>query len=190
MYLGALQALSQSNNPERLPHVAHSMRELLEKLPLYYEGAPTRAWGTVASDHLGNIAQGLQEAQNGSKSYDSATDKWDGVIDSPLAKFLRTIVKALSAQTAKLTKKDVNRQFLRKLDPLGQPLPTDREEQLLQNWKEYDKFFQDVAHHRLYPDETEFGRIMSLCTQLLLDQLRTRTFVTFDALDKIIAEAE
>ena len=41
MYLGALTAFS-SNNPDRLAQAAHSLRELIEKLPMYI-GIPFRS---------------------------------------------------------------------------------------------------------------------------------------------------
>jgi hypothetical protein len=37
MYLGALKAFEQSANPEMYVHAAHSMRELMEKMPQYLD---------------------------------------------------------------------------------------------------------------------------------------------------------
>src|SRR4051794_24588394 len=53
MYLGALTTIS-SNNPDRLAQAAHSLRELIEKLPMYI-GMPFR------SANLGEKVQNLTQ---------------------------------------------------------------------------------------------------------------------------------
>jgi hypothetical protein len=35
MYIGALIVLANPDNPDRLPQAAHSLRELMEKIPKY-----------------------------------------------------------------------------------------------------------------------------------------------------------
>ena len=81
-YLGALTAIS-SNNPDRLAQTAHSLRELIEKLPMYI-GMPFR------SANLGEKVQNLaQQWKKVVKHYESSDrPKWSGDIDSRLRKFL------------------------------------------------------------------------------------------------------
>lgn len=49
MYLGALQVIVDKSNPDRLPQSAQSLRELMEKLPIYLN-VPTTA-------HPGELGQ-------------------------------------------------------------------------------------------------------------------------------------
>lgn len=190
MYIGALQVLTQTNNPQRLQHAAHSVREILDKLPYYYDGAPARTWGTEASRHLSSIGQYIGRAKDQSSCYNPADSTWIGQIDEVLIFSLQEIDKTLAAQATKLTKAEANRQLFRSLDPLEQPLPPDKEEELLRDWGKSNQFFQNVAHHNIYSSDEEFRMQFDTFTRLLLSQLRPTTSETIDAIDKIIAEAE
>ena len=94
MYLGALEAV-RSENPERLSHAAHSMRELLEKLARQHEGEPIQLRKTLASDYIRSIARDLDTARQQSRCYDALERLWQGEIDAPVAGLLRVVVEAV-----------------------------------------------------------------------------------------------
>jgi hypothetical protein len=96
MYVGALYAMGQPSNPERLSQAGQSIRELLEKLSRQHDGPAIQLERTWASDHLGNIASDLQNACDSSRCYDRAERAWRGEIDTPLQRLLLRVEEAIS----------------------------------------------------------------------------------------------
>lgn len=190
MYIGALQAMKQTNNPERLVHAAHSMRELLEKLPYFYDGAPVRVEGKVSSNYLKSITGHIRTTQKKSQCYDSSNGLWSGEMDESLIGFLKEVEKIVVEQELILTRTQRTKKLLHSLDPMRHTLPGDRLSSLAKTWLEYDGFFQRVSHHDTYPSDEEFSERIAHCTKFLLSQMQPATFDTMDALDKLIEEAE
>lgn len=89
-YHGALHALADTGNPERLSHAAHSLREMLEKLPKW-TGVP------VADVSVG-VFKGLRHAikdgiERAKKHYNNG---WNGEITSTLRKALGHVEKYIA----------------------------------------------------------------------------------------------
>src|SRR5687768_1740148 len=64
IYLGAVRALLDATNPERVPQAAHSIRELLEKLPRWID-APVSA-GPSLKERTNRLSQDVERAQGSS----------------------------------------------------------------------------------------------------------------------------
>ena len=86
MYLGALAALDRGD-PESLAQSAHSMRELLEKLPTYVEGIPQERRSPSLTEAARNLATSFNQAKDTSGCW--TDDDWRGEIDASLRKLLR-----------------------------------------------------------------------------------------------------
>jgi hypothetical protein len=190
MYIGALHAVAEVSNPERHSQAAQSIRELLDKLSRQHDGSVIQLERTWASDYLGQIASDLEKAWENSQCYDRTERAWAGEIDSSLRRLLMRVEEAVHKHRSNPRNREVQRRFLRGLEPPAQPLPSDEEEQLLEQWKRFDKFFQDVAHHNRFPDAQEFEQRLGECTTFLLARLRLTTSATLTLLDELIAEAE
>lgn len=191
VYIGALYALRNQENPERHVQAAHSMRELFEKLPIQFEGAPVRAPGAKASDHLAVIATELGKAKRHSGSYHEADDRWNGTIDEPLSRALRRIADRIDKHAeASLSRRELARTFLRAQDPLRQPLPNPSEESALDGWQKFNSYFQAVSHHNRQPNEEEFAGHMHDCALYLLGRVTGSSAQTLKVLDDIIGEGE
>ena len=79
MYLGALAALDRGD-PESLAQSAHSMRELLEKLPTYVEGIPQERRSPSLTEAARNLATSFNQAKDTSGCW--TDDDWRGEIDA------------------------------------------------------------------------------------------------------------
>jgi hypothetical protein len=190
MYLGALHALGYRDNPERFSQAAQSMRELFDKLARQHEGEAIQLPKTWASDHMKAIGASLDSARKDSKCYEPAGDSWRGEIDPPVEDLLRSISKAVEKHRSNPGNAEVERRFLRGLEPAADPLPPDREGELLGQWRKYSKYFQDVAHHVQYPSASEFEQQMKDCTSFLLARLKLTAYTTLQLLDELISEEE
>ncbi len=57
-------------------------------------------------------------------------------------------------------------------------------------WTVMRDFFMSVAHHRHLSTKEEFVQWLNALEGFLLDKLVPRTFQNFDAIDRLIEEAE
>jgi hypothetical protein len=190
MYVGAISVVGQTSNPERFAHAAQSMRELLEKLPLFYDGSPQQAPGAKASDHLLTILAEYDEAQKRSDRYDKDAGLWGGEIDAVLQRLFVQIDEIAVIRRRGLTRRDIARRFARDLDPRGAALPAPREDALAKEWIDHNGFFNAVAHHGKYPTDREFEARLHACTRLLIEYLAPDVLGTIALLDQIIEETE
>ena len=85
MYLGALSVLKNMLNPERIAQAAHSLRELLEKLPRILD-MPIQAKPPSMMDKIRPLEQTWSKAKTESSCL--KTNPHSDVIDKPLRKFL------------------------------------------------------------------------------------------------------
>jgi hypothetical protein len=193
MYLGALVVCSQMDNPERLSQAAQSMRELLEKLPRQLDDAPVQVPGTKASDRLHSLSSELTKTRTSSNCYDRASKGWKlgEKLDIILARLLERLEETIHQHTTNPKNRDVNRHFIKKLEPATDPLGSDREDELLKEWRRLDSYFQGVAHHYLETTPAVFEEYISTCTSFLLERVRlVTTFTNFQQIDAAIEEVE
>lgn len=181
MYMGALIARDYIVNPERLVQSAHSLRELMEKLPEYLNLPIQR--NPSNSDKL---------IQNLMICWESAKDHLGGgTITEPLRKFQLAINEFFTDhQKQRPKRKEEIAQVIRSLEPLPSKLPNEIEILHVANWYECWQFFQQVSHHRSKYTEIEFDDLVDQLERILLDLLQPRTFDDHARLDQIIAEGE
>src|SRR6266571_2623592 len=184
-YLGALTAIS-SNNPDRLAQAAHSLRELIEKLPMYI-GMPFR------SANLGEKVQNLAEQWKKVVKHYQGSDgpQWSGDIDSHLRKFLTKLDEFFTWHAAnRQTRSQQKLNVLRRLDRLGLAFPGPIQEAWVEQWKDLHAYFESVAHHRDLHRLEDFEWRVSVLEEFLLSWLRPRTFDNHTTIDELIKEGE
>jgi hypothetical protein len=189
MFMGAVVVLRQTENMDRMAQSAQSMRELLEKLPQSYDGAPVRVPGAKASDHLQRIRVEYKRVK-GSLCYDADGRTWAGTIDTLLERFLISIDEIIVPVQGQINRREATRLFSRDVDPSPVPLSEAQENAFLGRWMECDDFFQAVAHHGRYPDFREFQENLDACTVMLLEKLAPSVAEDFRRLEQLIDEAE
>lgn len=188
MYIGALTALQNDSNPERLSQVAHSLRELMEKMPAYMN-LPVK----VKSETLGMKVRefSCEWKKVRTKSEHHRNPEWSEQVDGPLRKFLKKTEEFfLWFEQHRPKRKDQVALTLRALDPMGRPLPLPLEKLRVDEWEKIRDYFVGVAHHQIGAIHGEFISRLDALEVFLLDRLRPRTFADHDTIDSIIREGE
>jgi len=188
MYVGALAALQNDSNPERFSQAAHSLRELMEKMPAYLN-LPVK----VKSESLGmkvrEFSREWKKAYN--KSECRGNPEWSGEVDDTLTKFLKKAGEFfLWFEQHQPKRKDQIAHTLRTLDPMGRPLPLPLEKLRVDEWEKIRDYFLGVAHHQISIVHGEFISWLDALERFLLDRFRPRTFADHDLIDSIIREGE
>jgi len=187
MYRGGLAVLEDASNPDRFAQCAHSMRELMEKLPELLD-VPTKA----QKESLKGKVREVADAYNGTlkrTSCFSATAGWDGSIDGHLRKLLARLGSFLEwFATHHPRRRDELHGVLVRLDGSGRQLPKPLASLNVDAWDKKRDYFQSVAHHRHTADEHEFRQWMDALERFLLDRLEPRTFDDFAEIDALLAE--
>jgi hypothetical protein len=188
MYLGALYALKDSVNPERLALAAHCVRELMEKVPEIV-AVSTPAHSERLGDKVAQLEQAYQRLVSNSKL---KPPKWDGEMDGSVRHFLEEARAFFEWKKDHMPRrKQEIANTMRALDGPGRAIPSDLEKLAVEEWQDVQEYFKDASHHR-GPDPTpeEFdGRLVKL-ERILLRKLNPPTFADFDALDAIIEAGE
>lgn len=200
IYVGALAALSYADNPERLPQAAHSLRELMEKLPeridleqrgisLDSKTAPSLRGTAGLNDKVQQLK--IDWDKKGVKSNCRQDGAWQGEIDA----VLRGQLKKLEAffvwvGVARPTRTKLVTGALRRLDRSRRPVPEKIEKLQVAVWNEVFDYFQSAAHHGEGLDATEFDQYVAELERFLLDRLRPRTFEDFEDIAALVAEGE
>jgi hypothetical protein len=190
MYAGACHVLV-SGNPDHLALAAHSIRELIEKLPDHVD-VPAAA----ASDELkqpkklpslkDQVIALAQLWRPVAPEVEDATE-----INGRIRKFHRKLREFFERFEQDFPNRRAQRTAaLRKLDGSGRPLPPPIENHRVAIWGEYNDFFQGVSHHSKACTEEEFLNWLDSFEGFLVDCLCPRTFDIFAELDAIIEEGE
>ena len=188
MYLGARLALSLEENPQRIVHAAHSMRELLEKIPRYLR-APVVRTGPDLKARVTDFVDRFELAKK--RSGNHRNGRWEGEIDENLRTLLRYMEEFKTGFKQDYpSRREQMMAAIQSIDPLAGHLPTAIEETLINEWKAHDRFFKRVAHHDQDVEPSTFEDQMGRCERFLLTRLRPSSVETQRALDAIIAEGE
>jgi len=186
-YLGARRVLQDETNPDRLAQAAHSVRELLEKLPNYFD-VPAEKGDRSLKAEAKNLAVVWDRTVKNSRCYDS--ERWSGEIDGSLHKFLRKAMEFFKwLGDERPARVDQAREFLRATDASPYRMPVAIERLRLAEWDEYRNFFVGIAHHGTATFDDVEQWLASL-EDFLLRQLVPRTFEDRDEIRRIVAEAE
>jgi hypothetical protein len=187
-YLGALAALDHQPNPDRLPQAAHSIRELIEKLP--------SAVGIGYQETGGSLkvrVQGLREGWTLARARSSSVDPrgWNGPIDSHLHRYLRSSDRFFAwFEKQHPTRAVETAKLLQAFGRDGAGLPAEQLEQVqVKSWASLRNYFQSTAHHK-HTTAEEFTERLAEFERFILSLLTPRTFESFDALDDILQASE
>ncbi len=183
-YLGALYALENPHNPDRVSQAAQSLRELVEKLPRVVREMD--AQGT-AFDFAG-MRRGIDARL--SKDKERHPEGWkDQVIDSHLDKTLQKVERYLE-QNRQPTRKEQLQRAVTNLDPLLDQLDSgvrEAKRQLLHDqWKSLEGF----AHHQRNPDIAEFRECLRTLERAVFDLLAPITAQDQQEIQSILALSE
>jgi hypothetical protein len=194
MYLGALYVLNAGNNPDRLALAAHGLRELMEKLTLYYNvpASPQSSMQKKLPSLKEKVRQLQDHWQNVQKNSKCRSNPgWSGEIDKPLLRFLTKVEEFFTwVVEERPARKQQTASTLRVLDPLPLPLPGLIEELRIEEWERCHNYFQGVAHHTINSSYEEFMTWVAVLERFLLDRLYPRTFDDHRIIDELIKEGE
>lgn len=189
MYLGALIVLEDQNNPDKLAQACHSLRELMEKIPRWYEAVPAAEQLPTLGVKVRELATAWERMLR--NSVNKSSGGWAGNIDKSLEKFLRGLEEFFDwFKKNKPMRGHRAAGLLRKLDPMGLPLPKKIEELRVKEWSECREYFENVAHHNISASLEEIGGWLRFLEGFLLDLVRPRTFEKHDRFDAIIKRGE
>lgn len=180
MYAGALSVLGQTSNPERLAQAAHSLRELIEKLPRYLDVPAPRKPPTLKEEVRRLVAAWRKAGVEPS----AVNARRAGDFFKAFERFV------IWFEGVHLTMREQAAATIRGLDPSGRPLPTPIEDLRIKEWQECNWFFQGVSHHNKECSSDDLRQWLDVLERFLLDLLRPRTFDDFSAIDRLIEEGE
>ena len=162
-YLGALYALQNKYNPDRISQAAQSLRELLEKLPRVVRESDMRP-PDFAGMRRGIYNRWIKDKER----YDG---KWkDKKIDNQLDKTLRKFDRYLELNQMP-TRREQIQSAIGQIDPMSDifdpKIQEAKRDQFHAVWMELEGF----AHHRSNPDEQHFLKCCSAIDQIIFDLL-------------------
>jgi hypothetical protein len=179
--------LRQPYNGERFAQAAHTLREMINRLPVSL-GLSSEALNERMGDKLSAPEQAWRRALAASSCFDGSG--WSGTIDRPLERALTTIGTFFRwKESHRPRRSDEMAQTIRTLDASGRALPGKIERLIVEEWNEIRDYFISVCHYRLTADEGEFGAYLDVLERFLVDRLQPRTFADFDEVDAILKEA-
>lgn len=174
--------------PDALASAAHEYRELIEKLPRYTslpETTHQRARTSLrAAAH--ELSGAWQRAQ--SSSYFKTNTR---TVDRALGRFLEQAdIFFARLRDEEPTRKSQARKAVQNISPGRGVLPEHLYEAMVDEWLEFDRYFNNVSHHTRETTTEEFAERASSFEDFLLERLRPATLSSQKELDRIIEEAE
>lgn len=181
-YLGAIYAAKNTYNPDRLPQAAHSLRELLEKLPRVFVESEIQE---STPDFRGMRVNLYSRLCDDKTRYDGV---WKAkTIDNRLDKTIRGMDRYLELNKIPKRKEQIHA-VMNKLDPmydaLDQGIKTEKSEIFHKLWKT----FEGLAHHKNGADDEFFWKQLSIAECLIIDLLAPITAKDQFAIQTIISK--
>ena len=188
MYYGALIALSNNFNPDYIAQAAHSIRELMEKLPRLID-VPIDVSRLTLKNQVNNVNVIWKKCKKNSICINNGN--WNGVIDRHLNNLL-TKLESFFCWVEKYMpeRKFETSRMLRQLDPSDIQLPEIIYKREVDNWFDIKDYFTCLSHHNKESDIEEFNQWLYSLERFLLNILKPRTGETLETIDKIIAQDE
>lgn len=181
-YLGAITVLTQESNPERFAQAAHSMREILEKLPEEIE-LPISKNPSSLSDRVKSLNAQWKRVKRQPEYItpdNQRLTRFFGILSDFFADFEDTF--STSREVAKIIQDE--------LDPLGARMPSVLSEERSKDWVALRNYFVDVCHHRFLPDQSEFLAKFAAVEAFLLDLASPKSVDNQAQILELIQEAE
>lgn len=194
MYLGAIVTLGATCNPDRIPQCAHSVRELMEKLPASAD-LPHEKHGSVPPD-LSKAIQELEDMfQKAKLAYSPLGNASQGdITDEPTKRLLDSLDHFFERFTKpRPTRLETAMRYFDRLanDASGQPLPPTTKGHIGRTWSRLWKFFVPTSHHRnSSPEEQEFRGYLGELERFLLDRLVPKMAEDLNEIDTILHDAQ
>ena len=182
-YRGALVVVADRGNPEAIFQAAHSIREMLEKVPLLVGG--TSAPSQRLTDKVAPLRAKFKKLQPNLNEDGS----WKPGSESKIAKLLQDLRELCDWMDANVQQRKVQmRTLLRALVGPGILLPSDVEEAELDELMDHKGYFTKLAHHGFSPTEEEFYNRLSQAETILLRKLNPEPSADFEAIDALLQE--
>jgi hypothetical protein len=189
-YLGALAALANRSNSERLVQAAHSVRELMEKLHRIVD-TPVKA---DSANSLGSVFRVMSDAWIRAKDRSRCFDEqigWSGEIDNPARAGFEAVEDAIRwKRDNRPPQRDYAEAMTRALDVAVRPLPESVEDPFVSAWVKLSNQFVAWAHHKTIESEEEFLGALYRLERLIIDKLRPETFTDMKTIEALVKEAE
>lgn len=182
MYLGVLWVLAQESNPDRVCQAAHSMRELMEKLPQYLE-LPIPKNPTTLGDRIRSLHARWKRVER----------LPGGIISTNglLWCFLKELGLFFNDfEHGHTTQREASVILVNELDPAGLPVPKVVQRERADLWQTLRDYFVKVSHHRTNQDVAEMTDRIDAVEGFLLDYLRPRTLDNQAEILSLIREGE
>lgn len=178
-YLGAICALQNEDNPDRLSQAAHSMRELLEKLPRVIHEQTV-----VRQPNFKEDRRRIYELWCSDKEIYKG--KWVfKTVNRRFNKTLQEIDNYLEANQRPDRKEQI-RLALAKIDQMAEMfdpvIQKEKSEKIRKIWGDFEKF----AHHGFSRDEQLFGKRFAEAEQLIFDLLAPITAEDQQAINELM----
>lgn len=162
-YTGALYALDNHYNPDRVAQAAHSLRELLEKLPRVVHRSETPGSGHDFAGMRRSIHKRIL------KDIERYSEGWkDEQINAHLDKTLRKVMDYFE-RNQHPTRREQIQQAVATIDPMVNSLDTEIQEakrnQYYHLWDQLEGF----AHHKSDPDIAEFNKCLEKLENIVYD---------------------
>jgi hypothetical protein len=187
MYYGALLVFAQTDNPDHLAQAAHSLRELMEKLPRHVN-VPLDRKGSSMTERVRKLQAKWIKLSNEGKR-DGKSLKAGSEIGEGLESFLDCAKEFFAwVEIERPSRKNRTAKVVRSLDPVTRPLPAAIEDLRIKEWETCHDYLENVSHHTWSAEELD--RWISALERYLLDKLCPRTFEDHAALDAIIKKGE
>ena len=168
-YLGALYVLENHSNPDRIAQAAHSLRELVEKLPRVALESDLR----VNSYNFQEIRREI--AARITKDRQRYPEGWDGkLIDRLLAETLEK-ASLYFEKIQQPTRREQVQKAIVSIDPLASQFDVEILSSKRDKLHRLSEQFQKFAHHQGTPDALEFVNCLEALEKELLDLLAPRT---------------
>ncbi len=164
-YLGALYALENPHNPDRISQAAQSLRELVEKLPRVVREGDVQG---NAPDFAG-LRRDIHERLL--KDKERYAETWKGQqIDSQLAKTLEKIDRYLELNRQP-TRKEQVQTAIAGIDPMAHQLDRNIREKKRDALHKLWRSLEGFAHHRNLPNVEEFRECLGGLERTVFDLL-------------------
>ena len=164
-YLGALYALENHYNPDRVAQAAHSLRELIEKLPRVAHGSNVQAKGPNFSDMRSNINKRI------SKDKERYPNGWKNEkINTHFDKTLRKILTYFELNQQPSRREQIQ-QAVGTIDPMINTLDSGVRERKLNQLYHLWQRLEGFVHHKSNPDFEEFKNCLKDLEIIVFDLL-------------------
>ena len=184
-YLGALYALDNPYNPDRVSQAAQSLRELLEKLPRVVQGSDVQG---SPFDFKGRRRSINERILKDKKRYPNG---WNGEkIDGHLAKTLREVEKYLE-RNQQPTRKEQIQSVVAGIDPMVNQFDSEIQETKRDRLHDLWKRLEGFAHHQeSEPDLEGFGECLGELESIVFDLLAPITAQDQEEIQTILRHSD